>query len=258
MGIGCGSSISIANLSKSFGSKQVLQGVNLDIPSGHAKAIIGGSGSGKSVLLKCVIGLMTPDEGGVVKIGEKDYTYTKTLARKELMADFGMLFQGGALFDSLTVWQNICFSLLQNRKIKKGDAKELAAEKLKMVGLSGNVLELSPTDLSGGMQKRVALARAIANDPKVIFFDEPTSGLDPITASGIAELIASISERTGATILTITHDMRCLQILSETTAMLYQGKMIWDGLTKNLAHSENEYVDQFVTGKTTGPITPIT
>lgn len=246
--------IEISGLCKAFGKKKVLDGIDLGINTGESLVVIGGSGSGKSVLIKCILGILTPDSGSI-KIDGEEVTKLGRKDRQEIMRKFGMLFQGGALFDSLPVWENITFALLQNKQISRAQAKELAVEKLKSVGLAPDVATLSPSELSGGMQKRVALARAIAANPEIIFFDEPTTGLDPIMADVINQLIVKCSKELGATTLTITHDMSSVRRIAHRVAMLYQGKLIWQGEAREIDRSGNEYVDQFVHGRGEGPIT---
>ncbi|NBX04194.1 MAG: ABC transporter ATP-binding protein [Alphaproteobacteria bacterium] len=246
--------IEIAGLYKAFGHKKVLDGIDLNIAQGESLVVIGGSGTGKSVLIKCILGILHPDKGSI-KIDGKEVTKLSRAERQELMGKFGMLFQGGALFDSLPVWENIAFALLQNKQISKAAARELAVEKLRAVGLSPDVASLSPSELSGGMQKRVALARAIAANPEIIFFDEPTTGLDPIMADVINLLIVQCSKNLGATTLTITHDMSSVRRIAHRVAMLYQGKIVWEGEAREIDRSGNPYVDQFVHGRAEGPIT---
>ena len=246
--------IELKGVCKRFGKKVVLDGIDLSIEKGESVVVIGGSGSGKSVLLKCVLGIITPDAGSI-KIDGQEVTGLSMRERQVIMRKFGMLFQGGALFDSLPVWENITFALLQNRQIDKARAKELAVEKLKSVGLGADVAGLSPAELSGGMQKRVALARAIAANPEIIFFDEPTTGLDPIMADVINDLIVKCSKELGATTLSITHDMASVRKIARRVAMLYNGKLIWQGDVKAIDHSGNAYLDQFVHGRAEGPIT---
>lgn len=246
--------IEITDLYKRFGKKVVLNGVNLTVEKGESVVVIGGSGTGKSVLIKCVLGIITPDSGSI-KIDGEEVTKLSMKDRQEIMRKFGMLFQGGALFDSLPVWENIAFSLLQNHQINREEAKKLAVEKLKSVGLGPDVATLSPSELSGGMQKRVALARAIAANPEIIFFDEPTTGLDPIMADVINLLIVKCSKELGASTLTITHDMSSVRRIAHRVAMLYGGKIIWQGEAREIDRSGNEYVDQFVHGRAEGPIT---
>jgi len=246
--------IQLSGVSKSFGDKKVLDGIDLEINKGESLVVIGGSGTGKSVLIKCILGILTPDKGSI-KIDGVEITKLSRRERQDIMRKFGMLFQGGALFDSLPVWENISFSLLQNKTLNKSAAKELAVEKLKAVGLGADVANLSPSELSGGMQKRVALARAIAANPEIIFFDEPTTGLDPIMADVINQLIVKCSKDLGATTLTITHDMASVRRIAHKVAMLYNGKLIWQGEVREIERSGNEYVDQFIHGRAEGPIT---
>lgn len=246
--------IEISGLYKAFGTKKVLDGIDLTIPKGESLVVIGGSGTGKSVLIKCILGILQPDKGSI-KIDGEEVTKLSFKDRQNIMHKFGMLFQGGALFDSLPVWENISFALLQNHQMNRAQAKELAIEKLQSVGLSPDVANLSPSELSGGMQKRVALARAIAANPEIIFFDEPTTGLDPIMADVINQLIVKCSKELGATTLTITHDMASVRRIAHRVAMLYQGKLIWQGEVREIERSGNEYVDQFIHGRAEGPIT---
>lgn len=238
---------------KSFGKKTVLDGVDLAVGDGESLVVIGGSGSGKSVMLKCVLGLMQPDEGSITVDGEET-TGLDTHDRDELMHKFGMLFQGGALFDSLPVWENVVFGLLQNKQATREDGYDIAIEQLGQVGLGANVADLFPAELSGGMQKRVSLARAIATKPEIIFFDEPTTGLDPIMADVINNLITNCVRDLGATALTITHDMASARKIADRVAMIYEGKIIWAGRADEIEDSGNEYVDQFIHGNAEGPI----
>jgi phospholipid/cholesterol/gamma-HCH transport system ATP-binding protein len=227
----------------------VLDGIDFSIEQGGSMVILGGSGTGKSVLIKCIIGLLEPDAGSFIAIDDKDITFMPIFKRAEVMKKFGVLFQGGALFDSLTVWENVSFYLLQNDKFTKRQAFDLAVSKLEQVGLKADDAYLYPVELSGGMQKRVALARAIANDPEIIFFDEPTAGLDPIMSAVITDLIAHSSRELGATTITITHDIPCAKKISTNIAMLQKGKFIWQGDAHALENSGNEYVDCFIHGK---------
>ena len=245
--------IRLQDVHKAFGTKKVLDGVDLEIRTGESLVIIGGSGTGKSVTLKCILGLLTPDSGHV----EIDGKNLSTLSRKEhdeAISQIGMLFQSGALFDSLSVCENVAFSLIQNQKMNKREAKKIAIEKLAQVGLPQSVADSYPADLSGGMRKRVGLARAIATNPNVIFFDEPTTGLDPIMSDVINDLIVSTVKTLGATALTITHDMNSARKIADRIAMLYEGKIIWVGTVKELDKTTNPYVRQFVAGSATGPI----
>ena len=245
--------IELRGVKKRFGSKVVLDGVDLVIEPKTSLVIIGGSGTGKSVTIKSILGIIRPDEGTILVDGE-DITHINGAARDRVMKKFGMLFQGGALFDSLPVWENVAFGLIQGRGMALAKARDIAIEKLAKVGLTQDVAFLSPSELSGGMQKRVGLARAIAADPEIIFFDEPTTGLDPIMADIINDLIVSTVKDVGATALSITHDMTSARKISDKIAMLYGGKIIWQGPTSGIDHSGNPYVDQFIHGKAEGPI----
>ncbi len=246
--------IEMHDVKKSFGSKHVLQGIDLTIPKSESMVIIGGSGSGKSVTLKCVLGLIKPDSGSI-KIDGTETTDLNAQERDALMGKFGMLFQGGALFDSMKVWENIAFGLIQGQKKPRDEAHDIAIEKLKQVGLAAQTADLYPAEISGGMQKRVSLARAIATNPEIIFFDEPTTGLDPIMADVINNLICECVQDLGATALTITHDMASARKIADQVAMIYEGKMIWNGAVGALYDSGNSYVEQFIHGRADGPIT---
>jgi phospholipid/cholesterol/gamma-HCH transport system ATP-binding protein len=243
--------IELRGVTKTFGRNAVLRGVNLTIPSGQSMVIIGGSGTGKSVLLKCILGLVHPD-GGTITLDGQDVTKVE---RDAFLARFGMLFQGGALFDSMRVWENVAFRLLrgENRR-SKGQAREIAIEKLRRVGLTPAVADLYPAELSGGMQKRVGLARAIAAEPEIIFFDEPTTGLDPIMAGVINDLIREIVTEMGATAMTITHDMSSVRAIADRVAMLHAGVIQWTGPVADLDRSGDPFVQQFITGSAEGPI----
>ena len=245
--------IILRGVHKAFGQNRVLDGVDLEIQRGESMAIIGQSGSGKSVTLKCILGLIVPDGGSILVDGE-DLLAMRGRDLEHARAKFGMLFQGAALFDSLPVWRNVTFALTQGRMRDAGRMRKIAAENLERVGLATNVLDLRPSELSGGMQKRVALARAIAPRPEIIFFDEPTTGLDPIRADVINDLIVELVEDLGVTALTITHDMASARKIAHRVAMLYQGKIIWAGPRDRLYDSGNPYVDQFVQGRAEGPI----
>jgi len=241
--------IEIKNLYKAFGKKKVLDGVDLDIKKGESLVVIGGSGTGKSVLIKCIQGLLTPDMGSI-KIDGEEVIGTK----KNIHEKMGMLFQGAALFDSLSVWENVAFTLLENKNMDRPKAKLEAIRVLRQVGLAPDVADLSPSELSGGMQKRVGLARAIISNPEIIFFDEPTTGLDPIMADVINELIIESARGLGATTLTITHDMASARKIADRIAMLYHGKIIWSGTVKEMDKSDNPYLRQFINGQSQGPI----
>lgn len=248
--------IKISNIKKSFGTKEVLKSVNLSVKKGESLVILGGSGSGKSVLIKIITGLMSPSSGKI-EIDGLDVTNIKGKKREENWQKFGFLFQGGALFDSLPIWQNVAFRFLNDKsknKINKAQAKEIAIKKLQAVGLDEKVANLYPSELSGGMQKRASLARAIAANPEIIFFDEPTTGLDPIMADVINDLIIANSKKLGATTITITHDMNSAKKIADKVAMLYQGKIIWFGDVDDMYNSNNEYLDQFIHGRAKGPI----
>lgn len=245
--------IQLENVHKGFGAKQVLKGLDLTVNKGQSVVIIGGSGTGKSVMLKCILGLLVADTGTIIVDG-KNVTHLKGRVRKEVLTKFGMLFQGAALFDSLPVWENVAFGLIQGKGMNKRDAREIATEKLRRVGLSPDVGLLSPAELSGGMQKRVGLARAIASEPEIIFFDEPTTGLDPIMADVINDLIVECVQDLGATTISITHDMASARKIADRIAMLYHGKIIWEGAKQEIDHSGNEHVDQFIHGRAQGPI----
>ncbi len=245
--------IEMSGVTKAFGAKQVLRGVDLSIPRGKSLVIIGGSGTGKSVTLKCILGLLKPDAGSI-KVDGVEVTKLSARQRKKTLSMFGMLFQGAALFDSLPVWKNVAFGLIQGRGMKQTDAKEIALEKLRRVGLTPDVGDLSPSELSGGMQKRVGLARAIASEPDIIFFDEPTTGLDPIMADVINDLIVECVQDLGATTLSITHDMASARKIADRIAMIYEGRIIWEGDKDTIDISGNDYVDQFIHGRAHGPI----
>lgn len=245
--------IEIKNLHKAFGKKVVLDGIDLDIHKGESLVVIGGSGTGKSVLIKCIQGLMQPDEGSILVDGEEVVGIDEE-QKEQLHSKMGMLFQGGALFDSLSVWENVAFDLLENKGMSKKDAKNEAVRVLRSVGLAPDVADLSPSELSGGMQKRVGLARAIASKPEIIFFDEPTTGLDPIMADVINDLIIESVKGLGASALTITHDMASARKIADRVAMLYKGKIIWQGTVKEMDKTDNPYVCQFINGCAQGPI----
>jgi phospholipid/cholesterol/gamma-HCH transport system ATP-binding protein len=248
--------IALQDVHKSFGPKHVLQGVNLTLAQGKSMVIIGGSGTGKSVLLKCVLGLISPDTGQItVDGGDVTRLRQGSKERDAFLARFGMLFQGGALFDSIPVWQNVAFRLLRGSlKRPKAEAREIAVEKLRRVGLTPDVADLFPAELSGGMQKRVGLARAIAAEPEIIFFDEPTTGLDPIMSGVINDLIREIVVEMGATAMTITHDMSSVRAIADNVAMLHKGVIQWSGPVGDMDASGDAHVAQFISGSADGPI----
>ena len=247
--------LSLQNVEKRFGKNHVLRGVTLDVAPGQSLVVIGGSGSGKSVMLKNALGLMTPDSGQILFNGE-DVTSAKGKARARMRERVGMLFQSGALFDSLTVWENVAFRLVNSGVVSRAKAKEHAIETLRKVRLGPDVAALYPAEISGGMQKRVSLARSIISKPDLIFFDEPTTGLDPITADAINDLIIEQVRGLGAATVTITHDMSSARKIADDVAMLFEGRIIWRGKASEVDNSGNPYVDQFVHGRAEGPIQP--
>jgi phospholipid/cholesterol/gamma-HCH transport system ATP-binding protein len=245
--------VELRGVKKRFGDKIVLDGVDLTLQPGHSLVVIGGSGTGKSVMIKCVLGILHPDEGQIFVDGQ-EVTRLSGRARDEVLKKFAMLFQGAALFDSIPVWENVAFGLIQGHGVPRRRARDIAIEKLANVGLGTDVAMLSPAELSGGMQKRVGLARAIASDPEIIFFDEPTTGLDPIMADVINDLIVSTVKDLGVTTLSITHDMASARKISDHIAMLYKGTIVWGGPTSDIDHTDNAFVDQFIHGRAEGPI----
>jgi phospholipid/cholesterol/gamma-HCH transport system ATP-binding protein len=247
------SKISLRGVTKAFGPKKVLQGIDLEVTPGESMVVIGGSGTGKSVLLKCILGLMQPDDGSI-KIDGVETVELGDHGRSQVMRKFGMLFQGGALFDSLRVWENVAFGPIQSDGMPPDKAREVAINKLGNVGLGPEIGELFPSELSGGMQKRVALARAIAREPEIIFFDEPTTGLDPIMADVINDLIVKCVSDLGATAVSITHDMVSARKIGHRIAMLHDGRLVWQGPVADIDRSGNAYVDQFIHGRAEGPI----
>ena len=243
--------IKLAGVTKTFGSNAVLRGVNLTIERGQSMVVIGGSGTGKSVLLKSILGLVRPD-GGTITLEGQDVAKAD---RDAFLARFGMLFQGGALFDSLKVWENVGFRLMRGATaLPKAQAREIAIEKLRRVGLKPETADMLPAELSGGMQKRVGLARAIAAQPEIIFFDEPTTGLDPIMAGVINDLIREIVVEMGATAMTITHDMSSVRAIADRVAMLHNGVIQWTGTVAEMDAAPDPYVAQFIHGRASGPI----
>ena len=245
--------IRLRGVSKSFGDKKVLDGIDLDVMPHTSMVIIGGSGSGKSVLIKCIIGLIEPDDG-VIEIDGVDVLRQDRRTRENMRRQIGMLFQNGALFDSLPVWENVCFGLLAQRRCTRKEGRVKAGEVLAQVGLAASVGDLYPSELSGGMQKRVGLARAIAAQPDILFFDEPTTGLDPIMGAVIDGLITDCVKTLGSTAIAITHDMLSARRIGDRAAMLHKGRIVWQGLASELMNTGNAMVDQFTHGEREGPI----
>lgn len=245
--------IEVRGLNKAFGSKVVLKDLDLDVGVGESVVVIGGSGVGKSVLLKNILGLLSPD-AGTIRVDGENVVGLGGRERERVLKKFGMLFQSAALFDSLPVWENVGFGLIQGQGMARTAAKEVAIDKLAQVGLGPEVGELSPAELSGGMRKRVGLARAIATDPEIIFFDEPTTGLDPIMSDVINNLIVDCVRKLGASTLSITHDMASARKIADRIAMIHEGRIIWHGPVEEVGRSGNEYVEQFIHGRAEGPI----
>jgi len=245
--------IQVRNLFKSFGDNHVLRGVDLDVGAGESVVVIGGSGTGKSVLLKCILGLLEADSGSI-KVDGQEVVGLRGAELDIVRQKFGMLFQNAALFDSLPVWENVSFGLIAGAGLPRSEAKAKAREKLAEVGLRPEVAELFPAELSGGMKKRVGLARAIATDPEIVFFDEPTTGLDPIMGDVINDLIVSVVQHLGATALSITHDMASARKIAHRVAMLHEGRLVWDGPVAEIDTTDNPYVVQFINGRAEGPI----
>ena len=246
--------IEIRGLTKAFGENRVLNGLSLSLDKGESFVVIGGSGTGKSVLIKCILGLLTPDSGEIY-INGSNFQELSANERQKILMRFGMLFQGGALFDSMTVAENIAFGLVQGLRMDTQKARKIALKKLDSVDLSKQVADKYPAELSGGMQKRVALARAIATNPDIIFFDEPTTGLDPIISGTINDLILRCVRDIGASAITITHDINSLRKIADLVGLLYKGQFIWQGTVQQMDETSNPYVDQFIRGKPIGPFT---
>ncbi|MDP2700038.1 ABC transporter ATP-binding protein [Thalassospira sp.] len=245
--------ISLRDVHKSFGPKKVLQGIDLDVAPGESVAIIGGSGTGKSVTLKCILGLLDADQGSILVNGEQMVGASRSL-RETVLSKTGMLFQSAALFDSMNVWENIAFGLIEGKNISRRAARDIAMERLADVGLGPEIAMLSPATLSGGMQKRVGLARAIATKPEILFFDEPTTGLDPIMGDIINDLIVKCTRDLGASAITITHDMASARKIADRIAMIYQGRIIWNGAVSEIDSADNPFLRQFVAGDIEGPL----
>jgi phospholipid/cholesterol/gamma-HCH transport system ATP-binding protein len=244
--------IRVVSLYKSFGEKDVLHGINIEVRQGESMVVIGGSGSGKTVLIKCIIGLMRPDQGEI-HVDGLEITSLDEKRMNEVRKKFGMLFQGGALFDSMTVWENVGFGLRQQTRLSEEESRRVASEKLALVGLK-NVEDLMPAELSGGMRKRVSLTRAIAMEPEILLYDEPTTGIDPIMADAINDLIVQMKEKLNVTSIAITHDMKSAYKIADRIAMLYQGKIIEVGTPGEIRNSSNPMVQQFIEGRSEGPI----
>jgi len=245
--------IVLKDVRKAFGSKKVLNGITLSVPKSQSLVVIGGSGTGKSVMIKTILGIIRADSGSI-RVAGQEVVGLRGKDRDAYLSRFGMLFQGSALFDSLPVWQNVAFGLIQGRKMARPKARDIAIEKLAQVGLGPEIGALFPAELSGGMQKRVGLARAIAADPEIIFFDEPTTGLDPIMADVINNLIVDCVKRLGATAISITHDMASARKIADRIAMIYKGEIIWQGPARTIDTSGNPFVEQFIHGRAEGPI----
>lgn len=248
--------LSLENVSKAFGPKKVLNGVTLDVAPGRSLVIIGGSGVGKSVTIKCAMGLIRPDSG-VIRVDGEDVTRATGKKLSEMRAKFGMLFQGAALFDSLTIWENVAFRLLYADRVPRKEARERAIETMRKVRLAPETANLRPVELSGGMQKRAGLARAIITKPELIFFDEPTTGLDPITADAINDLIVEMVKDLGCAAASITHDMASARKIADEIAMIHEGRIVWRGPAATIDQSGSAMVDQFINGRAEGPIQAI-
>ncbi len=244
--------IKIENVSKSFGKKKVLNGTSLEVKKGESLVIIGQSGCGKSVLLKHLNRLMRPDFGAVY-IGGKDVAPMKSEELSDLRKKIGMLFQSAALLDSLSVADNVGLGLKEGWKYSRGEIADIVEQKLEMVGLPGTG-NLMPSDLSGGMRKRVGLARAIATNPEILLYDEPTTGLDPITSDMINDLMINLREKLDVTSIAVTHDMTSAYKIADRIVMLYEGKVEFEGTPEDVRHSSNAVVDQFINGRAAGPI----
>ncbi len=244
--------IEVVDLHKSFSNNQVLRGVNLEVRNGESMVVIGGSGVGKSVLIKCIIGLLRPDSGSI-RVDGQEITSLNEKSLNEIRKKFGMLFQAGALFDSLSVWENVGFGLKQHTSLRDEEIKAIAVDKLRLLGLR-HVEDLMSSELSGGMRKRVSLARAIAMEPEILLYDEPTTGLDPIMADAINELIVQMKKKLQVTSIAITHDMVSAYKIADRIAMLYEGRIIEVGTPQRIRESDDEIVQQFIQGRAEGPI----
>ena len=239
-------SVTIKNLAKTFGSKKVLHDVNLSISAGESLAIIGTSGCGKSVLLKCISGLVVANAGSSIMVDGQEFGSTHISKRSGFCDKLGLLFQGNALFDSMTIAENIVFGLRQKKDLNDEQMKNIAAEKLSAVDLKDNILDLYPNQISGGMQKRVGLARAIAIEPEIILLDEPTSGLDPVTAAVIIKLIAKLHKKMNVTVIMVSHDLNCVRIAANKVAVIEQGTISWSGTIDKMEKSSSEFAKEFI------------
>lgn len=245
--------IVLEGVTKSFGDNHVLRGIDLTVNDGESVVLIGGSASGKTLVLKCILGLVTPDSGSI-RIDGQETVGLSEKEREKLFDRTGMLFQQSALFDSQTVWENVAFRLLQDKSRSVADSKSLAVDKLASVGMTADVGELLPSEISGGMQKRVGFARAIANDPEIVLLDEPTAGLDPIMTNVVNDLILDGVQQLGATVLSITSNMSGARKVADRIAMIHDGRIIWTGRENQVDDSGNPYVDQFIHNRAEGPI----
>ena len=246
--------IEMQNVAKAFGDNQVLRDVSLSVAAEESLAIIGTSGCGKSVTLKCLLGLLRADSGSI-RVDGQELIHATRADLESMRRRFGMTFQFGALFDSLPIWENVTFRLRQRQHLSKTESRDIAAETITQLGLAAHVIDQYPAELSGGMQKRVALARAIADKPEVLLFDEPTSGLDPITGGVIDRLIIDSARRLGATAITISHDMASVRRIADKVAMVHNGTIIWCGPASEMDDTGIAEVDQFVHGHADGPLT---
>jgi phospholipid/cholesterol/gamma-HCH transport system ATP-binding protein len=245
--------VRVSGLTKAFDDTRVLEDIDLAIPAGKNSVLIGPAASGKSVLMKCLVGLYPPDSGSI-EIDGQEMTDLRGRERTELVETFGMLFQQGGLFDSLPVWENIAFKLINRHGVDRAKAKELAIEKLAMVNLTPDTADLYPVDLSGGMQKRVGIARAIAGDPDLLLLDEPTAGLDPITTNRINAMVRNAVDKLGATAFCITSDMRSARQHYDHLFMINEGRILWGGPTRDIDQADNPYLQQMINGRAEGPI----
>ncbi len=248
-----GAKIRIAGLTRSFDGQRALDEVDLLLQPRQSLVLIGGSGSGKSLLLKSILGLVEPDSGSIEVDGRETVGMPQG-ERMQWMRRFGVLYQRQGLFDSLTVWENVAFRLLHEHGMARSAARETAVAKLEQVGLSADVADLSPAELSGGMQKRTGLARAIATDPEILFLDEPTAGLDPIMSNIISDLINDRVDDLGASVISVVSDLAVVRRIADSVLMLHEGRVVWTGPVDDLDRTDNAYVRQFVSQSIDGPI----